>query len=645
MLVVNNISIQFGGRYLFDNVSFAVDKGQRIGLIGRNGAGKTTLLKIIADEYAPDEGNVSKPKYYTIGYLPQEINIISTKPLFDEVKSALIEINQLSQSLDDLTNEISNRTDYESNEYQKVTENLAQDTERFSILGGHSIDAIIERTLLGLGFLREDFSKPLDTFSGGWQMRMELSKILLCRPDIILLDEPTNHLDIESIFWVETFLKNYEGAVIVVSHDKKFLDTVTNRTIEIINGKTYDMGLAFSEFLKVRAEQKVQQLNAYKNQQRHIAQQERFIERFRSKSTLATRVQSKVKQLDKLERIELDEEQIKAMNLRFPEGNRAGRTIIDINLLSKRFDDNLVLDKIDFAIERGERIAFVGKNGEGKSTLSRIIAGIEEYEGKLEVGYNMQISYFAQQQANQLMGDKTVFQTIDDAAVGNLRTNVRNILGAFLFSGDAQDKKVKVLSGGEKARLALAKLILEPSNLLVLDEPTNHLDMLSKDVLKKALLNYSGALIVVSHDRDFLEGLTTKTVEFKNKGIQSYQGGINDYLYKLKLDGFDELERNKKINSAKSDLPQSQNQLDRQKRKDANKERNRLQKNVLECEKKIEKYETRKAEIEALFANTEFFQEANVSKIEAEYEELKTSLDEVMENWTMAEEELEALLK
>jgi len=645
LLVVNNISIQFGGRYLFDNVSFAVDKGQRIGLIGRNGAGKTTLLKIIADEYAPDEGNVSKPKYYTIGYLPQEINIISTKPLFDEVKSALIEINQLSQSLDDLTNEISNRTDYESNEYQKVTENLAQDTERFSILGGHSIDAIIERTLLGLGFLREDFSKPLDTFSGGWQMRMELSKILLCRPDIILLDEPTNHLDIESIFWVETFLKNYEGAVIVVSHDKKFLDTVTNRTIEIINGKTYDMGLAFSEFLKVRAEQKVQQLNAYKNQQRHIAQQERFIERFRSKSTLATRVQSKVKQLDKLERIELDEEQIKAMNLRFPEGNRAGRTIIDINLLSKRFDDNLVLDKIDFAIERGERIAFVGKNGEGKSTLSRIIAGIEEYEGKLEVGYNMQISYFAQQQANQLMGDKTVFQTIDDAAVGNLRTNVRNILGAFLFSGDAQDKKVKVLSGGEKARLALAKLILEPSNLLVLDEPTNHLDMLSKDVLKKALLNYSGALIVVSHDRDFLEGLTTKTVEFKNKGIQSYQGGINDYLYKLKLDGFDELERNKKINSAKSDLPQSQNQLDRQKRKDANKERNRLQKNVLECEKKIEKYETRKAEIEALFANTEFFQEANVSKIEAEYEELKTSLDEVMENWTMAEEELEALLK
>lgn len=640
MLNVNNISIQFGGRYLFDNVSFAVGSGQRIGLIGRNGAGKTTLLRIISGEQTAEEGSVSMPKSYSVGYLPQEIITDSQKPIFDEVKSALIEINQLDATIDHLTNEIERRTDYETESYHKLAEDLAHATDRFSLLGGHSIDATIEKTLIGLGFDRNEFVRTIDTFSGGWQMRVELAKILLCRPDLILLDEPTNHLDIESILWVETFLKFYEGAVIIVSHDKRFLDNITNRTIEIINGRTYDMDLPYTKFMDVREEQKQQQYNAYKNQQRHIAQQERFIERFRSKSTLASRVQSKVKQLDKIERIELDEEEIKAMKLHFPESERAGRTIIETKALSKKYDDKLVLSNIEFAVERGDRIAFVGKNGEGKSTLSKIIAGIESYDGKLDIGYNMQISYFAQHQADELLGDKTVFQTIDDAATGNMRTSSRSILGAFLFSGDAQDKKVKVLSGGEKSRLALAKLILQPSNLLVLDEPTNHLDMLSKDVLKRALNSYTGALIVVSHDRDFLQGLTTKTVEFKNKGLKVYEGSINDYLEKVQLENFQELEKkSEKKNILKADN-QSQTKIERQKRKDANKERNRLQKIIEVHENAIQQCETRIAEIEALFAEPDFFNNEKASQIQTEYGTLQNKLEEIMILWEEAEEEL-----
>jgi ATP-binding cassette subfamily F protein 3 len=644
LLNVNNISIQFGGRYLFDNVSFAVSAGNRIGLIGRNGAGKTTLLKIIAGEQGAEEGNVSKPKDYTLGYLPQEIKIHSVKPIFDEVKSSLIELNNLEKSIDDLTNEIGNREDYESQEYQKLTERLAHDTERFSILGGHAIDAVIERTLTGLGFDRNEFSKPIDTFSGGWQMRVELAKVLLQRPDIILLDEPTNHLDIESIFWVEGFLKTYEGSVILVSHDRKFLDNITNRTIEIVNGRTYDMDLPYTKFINVREEQKEQQLNAFKNQQRQIAQQERFIERFRSKSTLATRVQSKIKQLEKIERIELDEEEIKAMNLTFPEAERAGRTIMDLLGLSKSYGDKEVLKNIDFAIERGDRIAFVGKNGEGKSTLSKIIAGlIDDYTGEMKIGHNMKISYFAQHQADELTGDKTVFQTIDDAAVGDMRSRVRNILGAFLFSGDSQEKKVKVLSGGEKSRLALAKLILEPSNLLVLDEPTNHLDMLSKDVLKRALNNYTGAVIVVSHDREFLEGLTTKTIEFKNKTLRTYEGTINDYLNKVQLDSFAELEAKKKENQSSENTVKTQNQLDRQQRKENNKEKNRLQKVIAKCEESIEKLETRIAEIEGMFTDVEFFGREDASKIQKEYDEKKSELDYVMLEWEESEEKIAEL--
>ncbi len=644
MLTVNNISIQFGGRYLFDNVSFAVSHGNRIGLIGRNGAGKTTLLKIIAGEQGVEEGSVSKPKDYTLGYLPQEIKIDSVKTIFDEVKSSLIELNNLEKSIDDLTNAIEIREDYESKEYQKLTERLAHDTDRFFLLGGHSIDAVIERTLSGLGFNRNEFQNTIDTFSGGWQMRVELAKVLLQRPDIILLDEPTNHLDIESILWVEGFLKTYEGAVIIVSHDRRFLDNITNRTIEIVNGKTYDMDLPYTKFISVREEQQEQQLNAFKNQQRQIAQQERFIERFRSKSTLATRVQSKIKQLEKIDRIELDEEEIKAMNLTFPEAERAGRTIMDLLGLSKSYGNKEVLKNIDFAVERGDRIAFVGKNGEGKSTLSKIIAGlIDDYEGEKKIGHNMQISYFAQHQADELTGDKTVFQTIDDAAVGDMRSRVRNILGAFLFSGDSQDKKVKVLSGGEKSRLALAKLILEPSNLLVLDEPTNHLDMLSKDVLKRALNNYTGAVIIVSHDREFLEGLTTKTIEFKNKTIRTYEGTINDYLRKVQLDSFAELEANKAKSKTKEATTKSKNQLDRQQRKDNNKEKNRLKKIITQCEDSIENLEARIADIENMFTDADFFGRNDATAIQKEYEEKQSELELIMSEWEEAEEKIAEL--
>lgn len=647
MLNLNNISVQFGGRYLFDNVSFAVGPNQRIGLIGRNGSGKTTLLRIIIGMQLPDTGNVSKPKDYTVGYLPQEIEVNSKKTIFDEVKTSLKELTRLTRSVEELTTQVSDRTDYENPEYLKLTERLARDTDRIAMLGGHSIDALIEKTLTGLGFKSDEMQKTVDTFSGGWQMRVELAKVLMQRPDVILLDEPTNHLDIESIVWVENFLKNYEGAVILVSHDRRFLDNITNRTIEIINGRIYDMHLPYSKFQEFREEQKEQQLNAYRNQQREIAQQERFIERFRAKANLATRVQSKIKQLEKIDRIELDEDEIKAMNLTFPEAGRPGRTIIEAEGLSKSYGDKLVLKDINFAVERGDRIAFVGKNGEGKSTLSKILAGIEEYDGTLKIGHNMQIKYFAQHQANELPPEKTVFQTVDDAATGDMRKQVRNILGAFLFSGTDQDKKVKVLSGGEKSRLALAKLILEPANLLILDEPTNHLDMLSKGVLKRALESFGGATLVVSHDRDFLHGLTSKTVEFKNKGLKTYEGGIDYFLEKLQTENLDALNAGSKSsdNRGSNENAPSQNQLERQQRKETQRELNKIRKIIDALEKEIEDSETRIAEIEELFENPDFFASPDAEKIQKEYELLKTKLEEIMSKWEDAEEKKANMLE
>jgi ATP-binding cassette subfamily F protein 3 len=564
MLTISDLSVQFGGNYLFDSLSFALKPNDRIGLIGRNGSGKSTLLKIIAGEMSPETGKINFPKSYKIGYLPQEINTQSELSVFDETATALVEVRNLEQRREEIAIEITERTDYESDEYMLLLHELSDIDERFAIIGGHSSDADVEQVLLGLGFIREEFGKLVSEFSGGWQMRIEIAKILLSAPDCILLDEPTNHLDIDSIRWLEVFLKNYSGSIMVVSHDKTFLDFITNRTIEFSLGNAYDMPFAYSEFMEQRKQQRELQMNAYKNQQRQIAQTERFIERFKAKATFATRTQSKQKLLDKIERIEVEVEDVSALKFKFPEPPRSSRLIVEARELTKSYDGKkIVLDKIDFAVERGEKIAFVGKNGEGKTTLAKIFAKTEGYDGILNYGGNVEITYFTQHQAEMLTGDMTVLDTIDKAAIGNIRTKIRSLLGAFLFSGDSVFKKVKVLSGGEKARLALCKLLLTPANLIILDEPTNHLDMISKDVLKQALSDFTGALIIVSHDRDFLAGLTEKTIEFKNRKIREYSGDINYYLEKNNLELLTQLEeriRNEKYPQyqAKSDISSSQ---------------------------------------------------------------------------------------
>lgn len=644
MLNISNLTIHFSGTYLFDNVSFTVRPGDRIGLIGRNGTGKSTLLKIISGILQPEDGKVSKPTEYQIGYLAQEINTSSEKPVFDEAYSALHEIKTLEAAIDSLTHDITHREDYESADYTKLVTKLSESQDRYKLLGGHSAEAKVEQVLLGLGFERVEFSKLVSEFSGGWQMRVELAKILLANPDIILLDEPTNHLDIESIGWLEQFLKSYQGAVMIVSHDRTFLDNICNRTIELIHGGIYDMPLPYTRFVEARQKQKELNIAAFKNQQKQIAETEKFIERFRYKSSLASRVQSRVKQLEKVERIELEEDDASSIALRFPEPPRSARLVVETKSLSKYYDSKHVLDSIDFALERGEKAAFVGKNGEGKTTLSKIIAGTESYTGNLIYGSNVKIGYYAQHQAHLLEGDMTVFDVIDEAATGDMRTKVRSLLGAFLFSGDSVYKKVKVLSGGEKSRLALAKLLLDPVNLLILDEPTNHLDMAAKDVLKNALIEFSGALIVVSHDRDFLQGLTGKTYHFKNKKITEFAGDINYYLEKQKIDTLTELER-KTVSSSNNEnavSEQSKNQSDREKRKLIQREENRLKKIMDACEQGIAETEAKIKILEDLFSNSAFFENAeNAKNKQIEHSNLLAELDDLMNQWSEAGEKIE----
>jgi ATP-binding cassette subfamily F protein 3 len=546
MLNVQNISIHFGGRYLFDNVSIAVGDNDRIGMIGRNGAGKSTMLKIIFGLESPESGKVSIPNDYKIGYLPQEIKTESTKSIYEEAESAMDDLKKLEADIDHYTKELETRTDYESDEYMKIIENLTEASEVYHHMGGQSIEAEVEKVLIGLGFEREDFGRGMDQFSGGWQMRVHLAKILLNRNDCILLDEPTNHLDIESIRWLEVFLKTYEGAIMVVSHDKRFLDNITNRTVEFSLGKVYDLPYAYSRFVQERSSQKELQLAAYNNQQKQIAQQERFIERFKAKASFSSRAQSKVKLLEKMDLIEVEEEDVSKMRFSFAEPPRSSRLIFEAKGLIKRYDRKFVLNEIDFAIERGEKVCFVGKNGEGKSTLSKIFAGIIDHEGELEVGTNLNIGYFSQHQAESLDPDATVFETIDRIAQGDMRKRIRALLGGFLFSGNTVDKKVRVLSGGEKSRLSICKMLFQPLNVLILDEPTNHFDMVSKDVLKNALIDFKGAMIIVSHDRDFLQGLTSKTIEFKKGKIKEYLGDINEFLAQQQIDSLDMLEGNKK---------------------------------------------------------------------------------------------------
>lgn len=544
MISVDNLTVSFGGWDLFKDISFLINPKDRIGLVGKNGAGKSTMLKVLVGLQQPTSGCVSRNGDCTIGYLPQQMKVADTTTLFAETESAFGEVIDLEKEIADLTEQITVRTDYESKEYENLLHRLNDCNDRFQILGGLNREAEIEKTLLGLGFKRSDFTRATSEFSGGWRMRIELAKLLLRRPSLFLLDEPTNHLDIESIEWLEGYLKEYNGAVVLISHDRAFLDNVTNRTIEISLGKAYDYKVPYSRFVELRRERREQQMAAYINQQKMIEQTEEFIERFRYKPTKSNQVQSRIKQLEKIERIEVEEEDLATLNIKFPPAPRSGQIVVEAKDAAKSFGDKKIFSGATFTIERGEKVAFVGRNGEGKTTFARLVIGeLEPIAGLVRIGHNVHIGYYAQNQDDLMNGDFTVFDTLDRVAVGEIRTKLRDILGAFLFRGEDIDKKVKVLSGGERARLAMARLMLEPYNLLVLDEPTNHMDMRSKDILKNALQKYNGTVIVVSHDREFLDGLVDKVYEFRDGQVKEHLGGIYDFLRDRKLESMRELER------------------------------------------------------------------------------------------------------
>ena len=639
MFAAENLTVDFTGTPLFEDISFLINPKEKIALVGKNGAGKSTLLKIFAGLQQPSHGRVVIPKNATIGYLPQHLLVKDEKTVLEDVKSAFSKLLDTQVILDKLNNELASRTDYDSQEYNDIIEAVAMYNERLSIMGAHNMMGEIEKTLLGLGFLRTDFDRNTSEFSGGWRMRIELAKILLSHPDILLLDEPTNHLDIESIQWLEQFLASSSSALLLVSHDKAFLDAVTSRTIEISLGRIYDYKANYSKYLELRAEQREQQLRAFENQQKMIADTEDFIERFRYKATKAVQVQSRIKQLEKLQRIEVDEEDNSALRLKFPPAPHSGVLPVDIEALTKKYDSLLVLDNIDMQISRGEKVAFVGKNGEGKSTLVKCIMNEVEYSGKLKLGHGVKIGYFAQNQASLLDENLTVFETVDYAAVGDIRTKIRDILGAFMFGGAASDKKVKVLSGGERSRLAMIKLLLEPANLLILDEPTNHLDMRSKDVLKEAIRAFDGTVILVSHDRDFLDGLVNKVYEFANHKVKLHLGGIKEFLEEKKIDNLKEIERRAVTTECKSpDNTPSENKLAYEARKELSKKIKKIERSIADTEKEIEQLENLLADIEAKFA------EGNSSEsLVMEYNSKKHLLDQKMYEWEIQNEEIEQL--
>ncbi len=545
------MSIEFSSQVLFDNINYVINQRDKIALVGKNGAGKSTMLKIIAGLQAPTKGSVSVPNGVTIGYLPQQMVLTDTLSVAEEVRKVFAHISDMQARLDSLNQELAERTDYESDSYNELIERVSNLTEELVLASSDNCEAELEKTLLGLGFVRSDFDRPTSEFSGGWRMRIELAKILLQRPDVLLLDEPTNHLDIESIQWLENFLCSKAKAVVLVSHDRAFIDNVTNRTIEISLGKIYDYNVNYSHFVVLRAERIEQQLRAYRNQQKQIADTEEFIERFRYKATKSVQVQSRIKQLAKIERIEVDEVDNSRLSLRFPPAPRSGDFPLIIDDLGKAYGDHQVFDHATFTLRRGDKVAFVGKNGEGKSTLVKCIMGEIPFTGTLRLGHNVKIGYFAQNQAQLLDGELSVFDTIDRVAVGDIRLKIRDILGAFMFGGEASDKKVKVLSGGEKTRLAMIKLLLEPVNFLILDEPTNHLDMNSKDVLKQAIADFDGTVIVVSHDREFLDGLVDKVYEFGGGKVRECLGGIYEFIEKKRLSNLHELELSQQRQPAK----------------------------------------------------------------------------------------------
>ncbi len=643
MISVDQLVVSFGGFELLKKISFLVTPKDRIGLAGKNGAGKSTLLKIIAGQQEPSEGSVVVPKDIRVGYLPQHMAVADSHSVFEETRKAFDEILQIKNQIDHINHQIATREDYESDEYMNLITQVTELNDRYQLVGGGNFEAEIEQTLMGLGFKRNDFTRATSEFSGGWRMRIELAKILLQKPDVFLLDEPTNHLDIESIQWLEEFLRNYSGAVVLVSHDRAFLDAVTNRTIEISLGRIYDYKANYTKYLELRQEHRETQLAAYKNQQKLIEDTEKFIERFRYKATKAVQVQSRSKMLEKLERIEIDEEDNSKLNIRFQPPERSGTIVVDCKHLTKKYGELLVLDDIHLMIERGEKVAFVGKNGEGKTTLARIILNELEYEGGLKIGHNVKIGYFAQDQAQRLDENLSVLETIDQIAVGDVRTKIRDILGAFMFSGEDVEKKVKVLSGGERSRLAMIRLMLEPVNFLVLDEPTNHLDMRSKEILKQALASYEGTVLVVSHDREFLDGMANCIYEFKDRKIKQHLGGIYDFLRRKKLESMKELERKSPSNQPvekKEKVLVNDNQLSYGERKEINKNISRLEKQIEKSEEKITSLESELEAYDKKMANPSNLEDHRIFE---EYDQLKAQLEKVMSEWETNQEEYEVL--
>lgn len=641
MISVENLSVEFSARPLFADVSFVINKKDRIALVGKNGAGKSTLLKILAKQQLPTSGNVAIQNDISIGYLPQVMVLSDEHTVMEEAEKAFEHISEMQERIEKLNNQLAERTDYESADYMNLVERFTYESERFQMMGGMNYHAELERTLLGLGFTSNDFNRPTKEFSGGWRMRIELAKLLLRQPDVLLLDEPTNHLDIESIRWLEQFLSRSPGAVVLVSHDRAFINNVTNRTLEISCGKITDYKVTYDEFIKLRAERREQQLRAYANQQKEIADIEDFIERFRYKPTKAVQVQSRIKQLEKIVPIEVDEVDNSSLHLKFPPCSRSGDFPVICEDLRKDYDSHCVFHDVNLTIKRGEKVAFVGKNGEGKSTLVKCIMNEIPYKGSLKLGHNVEIGYYAQNQAQMLDGELTVFDTIDRVAKGDIRLKIRDILGAFMFGGEASDKKVKVLSGGERSRLAMIKLLLEPVNFLILDEPTNHLDMRTKDVLKEAILAFDGTVIVVSHDRDFLNGLVSKVYEFGGGLVREHIGGIYDFLQKKEMESLDELHTigSPSGNSPKATTSQpSDGKLSYEERKEQAKLKRKAEKKVEQCEQLVMELENEKTKLEAKLATPEGAADATLFEA---YNDIQQKLTEAELAWEEALEQLE----
>ena len=649
MISIDNLKVEFGVKPLFDNVSFVINDKDRIALVGKNGAGKSTMLKIICGLQKPTSGNVAIPNDTTIGYLPQVMNLQDNTTVREEVKKAFADISKMKERVDKLNEELAQRTDYESDSYMELVQKFTTEHERYMMMGSDNYEAEMERTLTGLGFERTDFDRPTSEFSGGWRMRIELAKILLRRPDVLLLDEPTNHLDIESIQWLERFLQQSAKAVVLVSHDRAFINNVTNRTLEITCGRVTDYKVKYDEYVKLRAERREQQLRAYENQQKEIADIKDFIERFRYKPTKAVQVQSRIKQLEKIVPIEIDEVDNSALHLKFPPCLRSGDYPIICEDVEKSYGSHTVFSNVTLTIKRGEKVAFVGKNGEGKSTLVKCIMNEIPFGGTLKVGHNIQIGYFAQNQAQMLDGELTVFETIDNVARGDIRLKINDILGAFMFGGEASEKKVKVLSGGERSRLAMIRLLLEPVNLLILDEPTNHLDMPSKDVLKEAIKAFDGTAIVVSHDREFLDGLVSKVYEFGGGKVTEHLGGIYDYLQAHnaatideRLSSLSQTSGNKSVSSNEPQQEPSAGKLSYAEHKEQQKKIRKAERAVAESEEKISKMEARIKELDTLLCNPDH---ASDMVLITEYTDIKKAIEEEEKRWEKLSEELETINK